>query len=346
MTENPFDNYNNDNPFAADEYGAPADNPFAQPAYSQTTTTTTTHKDDSDSSSSSSSSSSSHKYNYTPSMPTTSSSSGSQFKDPVTGVPITDDDLRRREEMLARREREIEALENRVSSGDIPKVQTRKNFPPLLKWWAYHPDEDLPEKSVTIAKQIFYVYLATVAVYLINCIGCFCCLASAEHTSSPATKIVLSLLFLIIFCPISFEVSYFVLYDALARGKALRFFCFMATYIIWCGILVFNLIGIDDSGSVGYIQMINLFGGPAGVAIIALIFCILGTLDVAAMVFTFIRLFRYYKSEGLEKKAYGEAAVIAAEKAKENKDTIIDVAKENPEFVANAAATATTYAYE
>ncbi|KAH0795031.1 Secretory carrier-associated membrane protein 1 [Histomonas meleagridis] len=337
MTDNPFDNYNSDNPFANDDVATPSENPFANPQNVISNPPTASYEDHY---TTPTPPPASYEDNYVPSG---SGGGKAVFKDPITGVPITDEDLRKREEMLAKREREIESLENRISSGDIPVREPRKNFPPLLRWWSYHPEEDLPEKAQPIAKQIFYVYLATVFVYLINCIGCFCCLASAENTSSPATKIVLSLLFLIIFCPISFEISYFVLYGALQTGKGLRFFCFMATYIIWCGILVFNLIGIDDSGSVGFIQMINLFGGPAGVAIVSLVFCVLGCLDVAAMVFTFIKLIRYYKSEGLEKKAFSEASLIAAEKAKENKDTIVDVAKENPEFVANAASTITTY---
>ena len=337
MAENPFD-FNSDNPFANEDTASPADNPFAvsraevaQPSYPETVPSSNDIFFDDDDG-----------FNHN-SPPPASSKSNSVFKDPVTGIPLTDEDLRRREEVLSRREREIENLENRVSNGDIPTRTTRKNFPPLLKLWAYHPDEDLPEKSRSIAKQVFYIFNATVGVYLVNCIGCFCCLASARYTSSPASKIVLSLLFLIVFCPISFEVSYFILYDALSKGKGLRFFIFMFTYLIWCGILVFNLIGIDDSGSVGFIQMINLFAGPVVTAVVALVFCIAGSLDVAAMVFTFIKLFRFYRTEGLEKKAFGEAALIAAEKAKENKDTIAEVARENPEFVANTAAAVTTY---
>ncbi|OHT05786.1 hypothetical protein TRFO_26382 [Tritrichomonas foetus] len=151
-------------------------------------------------------------------------------------------------------------------------------------------------------------------------------------------KIILSSIFLIVFCPISFEISFFVLYKSLKNGKALRFFCFMLTYFIWFGILAFNLIGINNGGSVGFIQMINLFTGSTGVAVIALIFCILGCCDAAAMVWTFIQLIRYYKTNGIDKKAFKEGSTFAANYAKDHKEEIASYAADNREDIARIAA--------
>jgi hypothetical protein len=42
---------------------------------------------------------------------------GDKFVDPVTGVPISERDIERREEALAKRERELQTMEDQVRSG-------------------------------------------------------------------------------------------------------------------------------------------------------------------------------------------------------------------------------------
>lgn len=247
-----------------------------------------------------------------------------QLYDPVTNAKITDDLLDKREEALARREREIESKEQAIQNGTYTPPSTNKNFPPLLRIYSYHPDEELPESARKQAKVLFYIYLGIGILYLINWIGCLFCLnhSAAQATSSPATKIVLSTIFLFAFYPLSYEVSYFVYYKALAQGKALRFVCFLATYIIWGLFLAFNAIGLDESGSIGWIQTIDMFstegGGAKFVAVVGIIFSILATALFAFMVFMLFRLIKYYRTEGLEKKTYLEAGQYAAQKAQEN----------------------------
>lgn len=270
------------------------------------------------------------------------------FVDPVTGAPISQSDLDKRENILRQREQAIQAKETALQNGTIEKVANPKNFPPLLRWWAYHPDEDLPENSRKMAKLIFYIFGATGIVYLVNFIGCLCCLnhGAAQQVSSPATKIVLSTIFLFVFWPISYELCYFVLYRALSQQKAMRYFCFLGTYAIWILILAFNAIGIDEGGSVGFIQMIDLFAASSGkfVAVIAVIFSVLACADIAAMVYTYILAIRFYKSEGLTQKAFSEASQFAANKARENPEAIMEVARDNPDLVYGAASTAAQYA--
>lgn len=269
------------------------------------------------------------------------------FTDPITGVPLTEADLRAREEALERREREIELREQQLADGTYVAPKDAKNFPPLLHLWAYHPDDDIPENFRVLVKRIFWIYCSCAIVYLLNFIGALGCLKgeAAKKTSSPATMIVMSIIYLVVLIPVSFEVSFFVMYSAVKEGKGLRLFCFMVTYFIWFAFLVLNLIGINGNGTLGYIITFDLFGAAKGVAIIGLLFCITGTLVAVAMVFTFIHLIKLWKSEGLEKKAFQEASKIAAEKAYENKDTIIETARENPELVANAAQMASQQRY-
>lgn len=256
--------------------------------------------------------------------------------DPITGAPLNERDLEIREAELARREREIEDKETKLANGTLERPKSHKNFPPFVHIWAYHPEEDLPEPSLRFMKWNFWLYVAHAVVYLINFIGCLCCLYpnAGNVVSSVATKIILGAAFLILFVPISFEVCYFTLYNGLSQGKAMKYFCGLVTSAIWTIICAFNAIGINGGGTVGWIQMAKLFGaeGATFVGIIGLIYSILATAGVAGYVYIFILLIKYWKQEGLQNKALGEASVMAAQ-----------AARENPDVVMQAAAAANTY---
>lgn len=274
--------------------------------------------------------------------------SKADFFDPVSGVPITQADLDRREAALNQREQAIQSKEQAIQNGTYVPPTNQKNFPPLIKVWAYHPDEDLPANAVKLGKLLFYIWGATGIIYFINAFGCLCCLnpGAAKKVSSPATLIILSLVVLLLLFPLSYEVGYFVFYKALVQGKALKFICFLVVYAIWFVILAIETIGFEETGSVGFITTINLFGAESGkfAAVIGLIFSILAAIDCVAMVYTFGMCVKYYKNEGIDKKAMNEASVYAAQAARDNQDVIIDAARENPDLVYGAATTAYNYA--
>ena len=105
----------------------------------------------------------------------------------------------------------------------------------------------------------------------------------------------------------------------------MKFFCGVLTYIIWFLFITFNVIGISNSGSTGLITMINLFTSEAKwVGVIALFFVLAGLAESVLMVLVFLQLVKFWKSEGLERKAFGEASTMAANYAKENPDVAKD----------------------
>ena len=137
------------------------------------------------------------------------------FVDPITGICISSKDMDAREEELKRKEDIISSYEEKINNGEI--APQKNNFPPYINLWSWYPERDLPENSVKLITRIMLLYIICCAVYLINWIGCLSCLSSnaAKATSSPATKIVLSSIYLFAFCPLSFEASLFVIYDSL-----------------------------------------------------------------------------------------------------------------------------------
>jgi hypothetical protein len=267
---------------------------------------------------------------------------GSTFVDPVTGVPVTERDIELREQELAKRERAIAEREQQVQSGTYQAPTTRNNFPPFLKWWAWHPDEDLPENSRFLAKLIFWLYLGYGASFCINLIGALACLgAGGAQKTSTGMLLALACVWFFVVYPVGYEVVYFMFYNSLISGKAVKYVCSMILYAIWWAILVVALIGIGGGGSVGMIIMINLYSGhKGGQGTIALIFFIAGTADALGLAYAFLQLIRFYKAEGLQGKAMSEVGQFAAQQAVENKDLLADAARENPELVGSIAANA------
>lgn len=269
-----------------------------------------------------------------------------EFVDPVTGMPITEKQIADRERQLEERERMIREREEALANGTIRVTHGRKNFPPMLHWWSYHPDEDLPLEARKTAKTMFMTLLLFGPIYLINFLAVLFSMGCGDILhNSPAMMLVLSAFYLIALWPVSFEICYFPYYNSLISGKAMRFFCALGVYFLYFALLVFNVIGIASNGAIGIISVIDLFAaGKVLQGVFGIIFVVAGILDICVMVIVFISLIAYYKQEGLDKKAFAEAGQFAAEKAMENRELLAEAAMNNPGLVMDAVATA--YSYE
>jgi hypothetical protein len=239
----------------------------------------------------------------------------------------------RREEDLRRREAELANLEEQVRTGTYQR-QSEKNFPPYLHWWSWHPERDLPADALDLMKRLRMLFASLFIVYLINNVGALAVLFAPKKEGSDgfggsaAVRIVLSIVFTFVLVPLSFELAFFPIYKALTRARAISFFAGMAVTVIWFAVLVFNLIGIPSSGSVGFIMMIDAFGINTAVGVIALLFCIAGVLVAVGFAFGFIALVKYYKQNGLVEKAKREGATMAVDYAKEHPDQALQLAQQ------------------
>jgi hypothetical protein len=262
------------------------------------------------------------------------------FRDPVTGMVITKAQMDQRERELAKREAEISGFETQVANGTFVRSK-EKNFPPYLHWWSWHPDRDLPADLVAPMKRLRWLFLGCVGALFINAIGCLTLLDGV--ISSPGTSVILSLVYLIVLSPLSFELAFFPLYKALARAKAIKFFTSLFMFLVWFGFLAFCLIGVIGTGGCGFWLMFTVFGKSTTTGVIALLFCIVGTPIAVLMAMSLIWLFRYYKTNGLAEKAMQEGANAAANYAKEHPEQAMDAAKfaaANPDAAAAIAGVA------
>jgi hypothetical protein len=248
----------------------------------------------------------------------------------VTGLFHTKKDMDRRERELAAREQELAGLEEQVRSGTY---KPKKNFPPFLGWWAWHPAKDLPEDVQPGMRKLRWLFIGITIAYAWNLIGTlslFSCKDKDGHhlVESIAVTIVLAVFFLVVLSTFSFEFIFFYFYKAFKGGRAIRFFVALVLHAIWFLVLVFNIVGIVEGGSVGIWLMSKAFdAGCTGVGVIGVIFAILAVPMAVAMLFAFRWLWRYYRQKGLAGKAKEEAAGMAVDYAKEHPDQAVAVAR-------------------
>lgn len=122
----------------------------------------------------------------------------------------------------------------------------------------------------------------------------------------------------------------------------------MIVYTIFGLVHLCLALGIKShGGSIGWINMVDLYNdGARLMATLGLFYSILATLLVAAIGYTWWKAFRYYRDTGLDQKTFSEATKVASEYAYENREVIVQAAKDNPEAAQSFAQTATSFSFD
>jgi hypothetical protein len=244
--------------------------------------------------------------------------------DPLTDIPVSEHEIAHHEQLLTTREQAIQVIEYEIRSGPYVGPNNRNNWPPLLKWWAYYPDEDLPEQYRQLAKLYFFFFNAQAIPYTMNVVAALSRFGAEETPNvSLGMTVVLSLFFLFVFLPMGYDVVYFAFYDAVVKEKAARFICSLGLYVIWWGVLVLVTMGI---GSVGLIPVIDLYkGGQSAIGTIALCVVITSALIAGTLAWIFVELIRLYRTQEISVRDVTELPQIAISQAQQNPQTV-----ENP----------------
>lgn len=288
--------------------------------------------------------------NYT--TPTQSyTNSQEEFKDSITGLKITAEDLAKREEALAKREATISAMETKVeearANGTMANLHPR-NYPFILKWYKYYPEEEIPENARSLIKQLYWAHYAGWLLLAINFGCCFFTFAPgiSAMISSPTFTCILAAAYFFLIGPITIDMCFMVLYNAISQKKALKFVGFLFTYGISFLFFAFVAISYDDYGSIGWINAINFFQAKESsyVAIVGLVFSSVASLYTCYHGWLWWVALIYFRKNKFEKAALTEAAGIAANYAAEHKDELAEAAYQNPELMSSAAATAYNFA--
>lgn len=267
-----------------------------------------------------------------------------KITDKFTNRDITLDDIIKREKELEEREAKIRDLEKKVSdaraNGTTMDLHPR-NYPLLLRWYRYYPDEEIPGDARAIMKMLYVMHYVLGVLLLFNSVCCFCTLVGGGGgvPKSPTTLVILSVAYLILLFPCSFGLIIMSLYKALSQQSAPRYVLFLLNYLGLCAFIVFLCLGLGNFGSLGYINAINLLSQSKGkwVGGLAIFYSAVMSLFLAFIIYLGILILRYFKDHKFDKRAKTEFAKMAANYASEHKEDIARYAMENPEVAIETA---------
>ena len=266
------------------------------------------------------------------------------FKDPVTGVAVTEKDLIEKERALAMKEERISNREREIAdsqaNGTIDQLNPyKRNYPPLLNLYAYYPEKDIPEESRSLLQKVYWLEYGAIIALFLNVVGCFASLAIRDAVKSPASNIVFGCFYFIFGSYISMDFCVMTLYNSFKTGKSLKFVGFLVAYACFGLFMAFLAIGLTNYGSVGWLTAIRACSHNTFVAVYCFIYSVVITAYVCANGWLWYLAFRYFRTNDFKKRAIGEAAGMAAQFASEHKEEIASVVQNGQQYASQQATT-------
>lgn len=213
------------------------------------------------------------------------------------------DDLQRRQEELDRKAAEIDRREKELNSRHVLTSARVNNFPPLPSWFPLKPcfyqdfTLDIPSEFQKLVKAHFYYWIAYCLLLFVNIGGALGSLVT-KSTNECGTTFGLSILYFVLFTPCSFVCWYRPAYNAFRADSSFYFFLYFFVFFIQFCAHVIQAIGIDGSGSCGFINGIQSINTNIAVGIIMLMIGALFTGCAVTSMVLLIKVHRIYRSSG------------------------------------------------
>ncbi|CAF1137913.1 unnamed protein product [Rotaria sordida] len=204
-------------------------------------------------------------------------------------------ELEQREKRLMERERVLTNLQFQ---------HTEKNFPRLPQWCPIRPcfyqdiSIEIPIEFQLWVRYLYYLWLLYSSTLAFNFIGA---LSYFIVDKEGGTTFGLSILYLILFIPLSYLCWFRPLYRAFRSDRSSDFMIFFFIFFFQILISIFMLFGWKNSGFCGFILMIRLFsagGSKIAVGIIVMIVTLTFSIIALANVLLLFKIHRLYRQSG------------------------------------------------
>lgn len=181
------------------------------------------------------------------------------------------EELERKAAELERKEQE---LQNRAA-GRAPNTGTKENnWPPLPTFFPVKPcfyqdfEEDIPEEYRRICRRMYYLWMFHSATLFLNVLACL-----AYFTADPqyGVDFGLSILWFLLFTPVSFICWYRPIYKAFRSDSSLSFFFFFFIFFFQVSVYIIQSVGIPKWGNSGWIASISMIRSNLAVAVIMMV---------------------------------------------------------------------------
>ncbi|XP_041788995.1 secretory carrier membrane protein 2, like [Chelmon rostratus] len=181
------------------------------------------------------------------------------------------EELERKAAELERKEQE---LQNRSGGRALNAGAKENNWPPLPKFFPVNPcfyqdfEEEIPEEYRRICKRMYYLWMFHSATLFLNVLAC---LAYFTADSQYGVDFGLSILWFILFTPVSFICWYRPVYKAFRSDSSFSFFFFFFVFFFQVAVYIIQTVGIPKWGNSGWISSISMISTNLAVAVVMMV---------------------------------------------------------------------------
>lgn len=148
------------------------------------------------------------------------------------------------------------------------------NWPPLPKFSPIKPcfyqdfNEDIPEEYQKICKRMYYLWMFHSITLFLNLLACL-----AYFTADPNAGVDfgLSILWFVLFTPVSFVCWYRPVYKAFRSDSSFSFFFFFFVFFFQVSVYIIQCVGIPKWGNSGWISSITMIRSNMAVAVVMMV---------------------------------------------------------------------------
>jgi len=226
------------------------------------------------------------------------------YSPPQVSQKITTDELERRQEELERKAAELARKEEALRNAP---TERKNNWPPLPDKFCVQPcffqdiQLEIPLEFQKIVKTLYYLWLLYVGVLFLNMLGGMTLLIN----NGDGTAFGLSLVYFIIFTPISYVCWFRPVYRAFKNDSSFSFFIFFFVFFFHCIATGVFAIGIPGGGACGLIRGLTVmrtqpiqasnYAVGTMLLIIGLLFAFLTLCQVVML----LKVHRLYRTTGM-----------------------------------------------
>lgn len=174
------------------------------------------------------------------------------------------------EKKAAELERKEQELRNQASNTGVKE----NNWPPLPKFFPVKPcfyqdfEQDIPDDYRRICKRMYYLWMFHSATLFLNVLAC---LAYFTADATHGVDFGLSILWFVLFTPVSFICWYRPVYKAFRSDSSFSFFFFFFVFFFQVAVYVIQTVGIPSWGNSGWIVSISMIGRNLAVAVVMMV---------------------------------------------------------------------------
>ena len=211
-----------------------------------------------------------------------------------------------REQILDERERDLRRREDALRNG--PKAPNFPKFKPIVY---YNVQEEIPAGCQNLIEKSYKLLMIITLFYFLNMLAGLVILISGGNNVG---GFLLSILYFVVFPPLTFYFNHFQLYKSLKTDSSARYLVYFINSGIAIVVYVFLLVGISLGGGSGLVVMFKMFNENH---LVAGIFCAVFSVTVGLGILAYVALlklvFSNYRAGGHSiEKARNEAVVAGA----------------------------------